>query len=123
MSTINFNFLTMSFLGVSVLHWCLLLGTFFGSIILSRVLAHIINKFIFHFFKSVRFTDAQKQQFQTLSFVQSIHLVLVGWFIILGISLFSFPEHILGILIVAVKIITYVGVVWVGWKISDLVEF
>ncbi|RAP32631.1 hypothetical protein DID75_04535 [Candidatus Marinamargulisbacteria bacterium SCGC AG-410-N11] len=119
---ISSNILTINILSLSISHWLLIILILLISTILSRFLAYLAQRFITHFFNRLGFNDSQKKKIDQLSITRSVSLIIVGWLCLLGFSFLDLSENVINILVVASKVMTYFGIVWTGWRISDLLQ-
>ena len=100
--------------------WLVLLALILGAGILSHFSASLVQRVIHRFFQRVNFNLYSSDDVNALSLLRPIQMMVLGWVMVLGLTLFSITGPVLTLFFEVAKILTYLAIVWGGFRVADL---
>ncbi len=114
--------LNINIVGVAAWQWIGLFALVVVSSVVSSLCARALDvslvKTVSRFLKDVEFLKKQETRF----FARPINSILLGWIFLLGAESLGFSDAIVTILVVSAKVLTFFGVVWLGFRLTDLIQ-
>lgn len=112
------DFFNFTFLNLSLKKWIMVDVILILAFLISYVFARILNKMAFGYLKYIQFSRLSNSHERM--FVLPINIILIGWIFIIALSILNLNLSELGFIIQLAKVVTYFGLVMLGWRFIDL---
>lgn len=101
--------------------WATITIIIFTGYLASTIIALFLSKALTKLIKKSSILKSA-EHLPVSSLIRPINLALIGWFWFLGIYLIGASELAIDILSAAAKVLTYTGLVWTGWRLTDFAQ-
>ena len=110
------------FFNLSLSIWIGLFLTILISFIISAILAKLLDSILSKTLQLKKLKHVISTDNTQLTLSKPINLMFLGWFFLLGTSALHLPHSIITMFTVAAKILTFTGISWLGFQITDIIQ-
>jgi MscS family membrane protein len=120
-SSLGYSLANSTVMGLALWQWIglftVLLSALVISSILARVFASVVSKIILN-----KASEADIKTYPIEKLNRPINIMFLGWIFLIGLYTLHLAPFLLSTLVVAAKVMTYYGVVTVGWNSADILQ-
>jgi MscS family membrane protein len=114
---------TINLLGLFLWQWLGLMLILILSLIASTLASFFLQALLVKTFKKITSFDSSQPFLEPRFLGKPLNIMLQGWFVLIGLSFLSLSPKMLNILVVGVKVLTYYGVTFFLWRLTDIFNY
>ena len=112
------DFLQLTFLNLSLKNWLIIDVVLISVFIISYIFSRILNKMSISYLSFIKFSGLSHSHDRM--FVLPFNIIFIGWVFILAVSFLKLNVAELHFMIQFAKVVSYFGLVLLGWRFVDL---
>ena len=114
------SFLDLTFLNLSLKTWLIIDIILLSVYIISYIISRVVNRLVYSYLTFIKFNGLTDKHARL--FVLPLNIIFIGWVFILALSIVNFDIEKLTFIVQVAKVVSYFGVVLLGWRLVDLFQ-